>query len=624
MAHGYAGKILRVNLTTEKLTIEEYEDQFYRQYYGGEGFVGYFLLKEVPKDADPLGPENKLIFAAGPLTGVPAAGCGRHSVGAKSPLTGGFGEAESGGHWGAELKMAGFDAVIVEGKADKPVFLFIEDGKATLKDARHLWGMKGLECHEAIRSELGDSLIKVAYIGPAGENLVKFAAIANDLDAFAGRTGMGAVMGSKNLKAVAVRGHQRVSLANGDEVKDIARWIREKIKVTLKGLQDIGTSRTVAMLNTAGGLPVRNFQLGVIDGVEEISGEVMHDTIFVKRRGCFACPVQCKREVKVDEPYTVDPRYGGPEYETIAAIGSNCGITDLKAIAKGNELANAYVVDSISCGVAISFAMECFENGLLTKEDTGGIDLRFGNADAMLKMIEQICRREGLGNLLAEGVARASEKIGKGAEKYAFHVKRQELPLHEPRLKHGMGVGFAISPTGADHCHNIHDTTFSVANDYVTLMRSLNAFQPMPWSDLSSQKMSLLAYFTNWQHFLNSSVCCFFVMSMGLVGFERIAALLRAATGWNTSVFEILKVGERSATMARMFNIRAGFTCEDDSLPERFFTGMASGPLKDIPVDPLMFEKAKGYYYDIMGWPNGVPTTGKLGELGIDWILSLS
>ncbi len=318
MAHGYTGRILRVDLSTGSLTTEEPPENLYRRYFGGEGFVGYFLLKELQPGIEPLGPGNKLIFAAGPLTGVPVGGCGRHSVGAKSPLTGAFGEAEAGGYWGAELKMAGFDAVIVEGRAKDPVYLFIQDGRAELRDARPLWGMKTLECQEAIRQELGDPGVKVAQIGPAGENLVRYACIVNDLDAFAGRTGLGAVMGSKNLKALACRGRKRISLADPQAVTDIGRWVRDNAPVTNKAMRDLGTASVVLGLNRKGGLPTHNFQMGAFDGADRISGEAMRDSILVGRRSCYACPVQCKREVKVDAPYPVDPRYGGPEYETSA------------------------------------------------------------------------------------------------------------------------------------------------------------------------------------------------------------------------------------------------------------------------------------------------------------------
>jgi len=622
MPHGYNGKILRVNLSSGKITTEEYPANFYRQYYGGEGFVGYFLLKEVAKGVEPLSPENKLIFAAGPLTGVPAGGCGRHSVGGKSPLTGAFGEAESGGYWGAELKMAGFDAIIVEGKAAKPVYLFIRDGEAQLKDARHLWGMKALECQNAIREELGDPLIKVAYIGPAGEKLVRFANVMNDLDAAAGRTGMGAVMGSKNLKAIACRGHQHVSLADPQAVKDIARWIAVNTPVTNKGMHDFGTARMVRILDGVGGLPTRNFQLGNFEGAEKISGQTMKDTILVKRRACFACSVQCKREVKVDEPYTVDPRYGGPEYETLAALGSDCGISDLKAVAKANELSNAYGLDTISCGAAIAFAMECFENGLLTRKDTGGIDLRFGNTSAMLQLVEQIALRKGFGDLLAEGVARVAKKIGPGAEEFAFHIKGQELPMHEPRLKQGMGVGYSISPTGADHCHNIHDTVYTDMTPSLKMLEGIGILEPMPADDLSPAKVRLVKYYSEFIHLLNCAVCCYFVMSLSLVGFDRLTQLLRAATGWDATFFEMLKVGERAVNLARVFNTREGFTAKDDTMPQRFFAPHPSGPLK-VALDPKAFKQAIETYYDMMGWPNGVPSPGKLAELGIEWAIPL-
>lgn len=624
MSHGYTGKILRVDLTLEKWSIEEPSENFYRQHFGGEGFVAYFLLKELQPGIDPLGPENKLIFAAGPLTGVPVGGCGRHSVGGKSPLTGAFGEADAGGYWGAELKMAGFDAVIVEGKAARPSYIFIQDGEVQIKDGRHLWGMKTLECQDAIREELGDSVIKVSQIGPAGENLVRYACVVNDLDAFAGRTGMGAVMGSKNLKAIACRGHQRLSLANPGAVAEIGRWVRDNTPVTNKVMRDLGTASNVAGLNRKGGLPTHNFQIAPFDGVDNISGQTMNDTIFIKRRSCFACPVQCKREVKVDEPYVVDPRYGGPEYETIAALGSNCGVDDLKAIAKASELTAAYGVDSISCGSAIAFAMECFEHGLLSHTDTGGMDLRFGNAAAVIQMVEQISLRQGLGNTLAEGVARASKKIGPASEEFALHVKGQEIPMHEPRWKQGMGIGYAISPTGADHCHNMHDSAYTRMNPLLEELKGLGILEPLPADDLSPAKIRMLIYHSTNIHFMNCAVCCYFVMVYGYVGFNRLVELVNSVTGWNTTTFELMKVGERAANLARCFNVREGFTSQDDTLPKRFFTPHPSGPLEGTALDPVAFQKAKDTYYQIADWPQGTPSPGKLAELGIDWAIPLT
>ncbi len=619
MPHGYTGKILRVDLSDGRVTVDEPTDYFYRHHFGGEGFVGYFLLKDLPVGVDPLGPENILVFAAGPLTGAPVGGCGRHSVGAKSPLTGGFGEAEAGGYWGAELKMAGFDAIIVKGRAEKPVYLSIRDGQAQIKDAGHLWGLKTLECQDAIRKELGDPGVRVAQIGPAGENLVRFACVVNDLDAFAGRTGMGAVMGSKNLKAVACRGHQRLSLADPGAVSAIARWVKENAPANNKMMRDQGTAGVVRYLNRKGGLPTNNFQLGSIEGADNITGEAMGNSILVGRRSCYACPVQCKREVKVDEPFTVDPRYGGPEYETIGALGSNCGIDDLKVVAKANEMVAAYGLDSISCGVAIAFAMECFERGLLTREDTGDVDLRFGNAPAVLEMVEQIAMRRGLGARLAEGVARAAKEIGNGAEEFALHVKGQEIPMHEPRWKQGMGIGYVMSPTGADHCHNIHDSSYAVPNPTLEDMQALGNFEPLPVDDLSPAKMRLVSANARWIHFLNCAVCCYFVMMGGRVGFERMSELVNSVTGWDTNVSELMKVGERADNLARAFNLREGLTPNDDNLPQRFFAPHASGPLEGVALDPEAFRQAREAYYALAGWPGGRPSSAKLSEMGIDW-----
>ena len=621
---GYVGRVLRVDLSSGRIATEEPPDNFYRMYFGGEGLVAFYLLREVPPRVDALSPDNVLVFAAGPLTGVPVGGCGRHSVGGKSPLTGAFGEGEAGGYWGAELKFSGFDAIVVQGKAEKPVYLLIRDGQAEIKDARHLWGLKTLECQEAIRGELGDPDVKVAQIGPAGERLVRFACVVNDLDAFAGRTGLGAVMGSKNLKAIACRGHRRVPLADSQAVASIAHWVRDNTPANNQDIRDLGTASSVRSLSRRGGLPTRNFQAGFFEGAGRISGEAMRDTISTgNRRSCYACPVQCKREVRVEEPYQVDPRYGGPEYETIASLGSNCGIDDLKAIAKGGEMANAYGLDTISTGSAIAFAMECFERGLISSRDTGGLELRFGNSRAMMEMVERIALRQGLGDLLAEGVARAAKKLGPPARELALHIKGQEVPMHEPRYKQGLGLGYIMSPTGADHCHNMHDSNFTGKSAYLEDMKALGILDPLPLTDLSPAKVRLLIYYTFWQHFMNCAVTCYFVIVYGLVGFDRVAELVRAVTGWNTSVWELMKVGERALNMALAFNRREGFSPADDVLPRRFFTPHPSGPLQGVTIEERAFLEARETYYQMIGWPGGNPSPAKLEELGIDWVVPM-
>ncbi|MBI2848003.1 MAG: aldehyde ferredoxin oxidoreductase family protein, partial [Chloroflexi bacterium] len=422
MAYGYTGKMLRVDLSRGAISTETLDEEFCRKYIGGAGFITYYLLKEMEPGVDPLGPQNKLIFATGPVTGVAIPGNGRHCVGAKSPLTGGYAKSESGGHWGAALKHAGYDGIIFEGRAENPVYLWIHDGEASIRDARHLWGMNTKEVQETIRSELGDDLVRVAAIGPGGENLVRYACVINDLHEAAGRGGTGAVMGSKNLKAIAVRGHRRPDVASAEQVKGLTRWILDNPNLW-KSSHEFGTGVDMPGGVVSGNLPIRNFLAGDFPQAKDIDARAIRDTVRIGMESCYACPIRCKKVVKVDSPYTVDPAYGGPEYETLASLGSNCCITDLKAILKGNELCNAYSLDTISAGDAIAFAMECYENKLFTKEETGGLELNFGNAGAMLKLLDMIARRQGIGDLLAEGTKRAAEKIGRGAMEFSMQVK---------------------------------------------------------------------------------------------------------------------------------------------------------------------------------------------------------
>ena len=611
---GYNGKILRANLSDNSISEEAIDELFCRKYLGGAGFVSYFLWKELKPQVDPLGPDNKLIFAAGPVTGVPLPGSGRHCIGAKSPLTGSYSKSEVGGFWGAELKHAGYDAIIVEGKAEKPVYLWIQDGEAILRDASHLWGKNTKETQEIIRDEVGDSLIRVTSIGPAGENLVRFACIMNNLKDAAGRGGTGAVMGSKNLKAIAVRGHKRPKVADPERLKGIRQWVLDNPQ-RWASLHDLGTGAMMETHIATGNLPIRNFLDGEFPAATDISAQAIRDTIRIKMEACYACPVRCKKVVKFDEPYSVDPAYGGPEYETLAAIGSNCGIGDLKAVTKGNELCNAYSLDTISAGAVIAFAMECFENGLLTAKDTGGIELKFGNAEAMLKSIELIARREGIGDLLAEGTARAAQKIGKGAEKFAMHSKGLELGMHEPRVKAALGLGYAVNPHGADHCDNMHDTGYSQPGSSFDSARLLGMLEPLPADDLGVRKVAAFRDI----HLFNIVIDNLVVCSMLPYDANQVANILTAVTGWDTSPVEMLRAAERTLTTARLFNIREGLSAADDKLPDRFFQPKRNGVLSTKFYDREQLEKAKSYYYTLMGWDakTGIPTPEKIEELDI-------
>ena len=617
MAAGYFGKILRVDLSRGAVSADEHDEDFYRRYLGGSGLIGYYLLKEVGAGVDAFSPENRLIFAGGPVTGVPIAGAGRNSVGARSPLNGGFGQAEGGGFWGAEMRHTGWDGIVIEGKAPSPVYLWIEDDRVEIRDAGHLWGKTTLEVQKAIQKELGSATIRVAQIGPAGENRVRYACVVNDINHAAGRSGMGACMGSKNLRAIAVRGHQKVELADEKTVNSLARWLREDLKTNRMALNfsQNGTAGGVSAFNAMGNLPTRNFRFGHFEGADKINAQALNEQILVKRGGCFACPIRCKPHVGVNGRYRVDPAYGGPEYETLGSLGSSCAVDDLEAIAMGNQLCSAYAMDTISTGVTIAFAMDCFEQGILTEKDTGGLKLEFGNAEAMLQAIEMIAHRQGIGELLADGSARAAAVIGRGAEALANQVKGQEVPMHEPRCKAGLGLGYAISPTGADHCHNIHDT------GYVARIgsgpKAMGILETLPSQDLSPAKVRMQFYGSLWQHVLNCLVFCQFVPFAS----DKMTDLVNGVTGWNTNLWELMKVGERCIAMSRSFNVRQGTVKAQDTLPRRFLTPFESGPLEGVAVKEDELAKAVETYYGMAGWDSeGRPTAAKLEELGIGWV----
>ena len=610
----FTGKILRVNLDKETTSTETMEETFYRRHFGGRGLISYILLNELEPKIDPLGPKNKLVFACGPVTGAPVSGSGRNSVGAKSPLTGAYGEAEAGGFWAAELKQAGFDAIIVEGKASSPVYLWIDDQKVELRDASRLWGLEIRKSQERIQTELDNKKVKLAQIGPGGERLVRYACVINDMNHAAGRCGMGAVMGSKNLKAVAVKGSTKVPVSKPKRLGNLAKWMAQNVKNLAYNLHTYGTGDDMDAMEATGNLPVRNFRDGDFPEVDQIDARTAKEQVVVGMGTCFACAIACKKEVKVEGSWSVDPEYGGPEYETLASLGSNCGVSDIKAVCKANELCQRYSIDTISTGVTISFAMECFEQGILTTDDTGGMDLSFGNAESMVKIVELIGEKHGLGALLAEGTKRAAEKIGKGAEEFAVNVKGQEVPMHDPRLKRGEALGYAVSPTGADHVHNIHDTFL-----YPQLPKryhSLGILEPVPVEDFGPKKVRLYKYVGDWRTLNNFLVMCLFPPW----SVNQKTEIVRSVTGWNTTAFELMKVVERGNTLARIFNLREGFTEKDDWLPPRFFKPKTSGALNKTSVNPQDLQKAKLLYYDMMGWTEqGVPKQSKLDELDISW-----
>lgn len=637
MAHGYNGKILRVDLTSGKISIEEPEENIYRRYLGGTGIGVYYLLKELKPGVDPLGAENKLIFASGLITGAPIGGTARNAIVTKSPMSNGINTSEAGGYWGAELKRAGFDAVIIEGRAAKPVYLWIEDGRAEIKDASHLWGKSVGETQDMMRQELDDSAVRTALIGPGGEKLVRFACVVNDLGHFSGRGGTGAVMGSKNLKGIAVRGHNSPTAADPEGVKELTKWVLSMAKSDpfLVGQTAVGTIDGPVGYSAAGGYCVRNFQAGVFPGVEEkLSPEAYFEELGRGRGSCYACPIHCKHEVKIKDTHGIEfDRYHGHgmEYESLTSFGPLCDIGDIQAIACANELCTAYGVDTISCGATIACAMECFEKGLITLDDTGGLKLEFGNVEAMVKVVGMICERQGFGDILAEGSLRATKKFGKGAEQYAMQTRGVELAMQNPYFKPILGLGYAVCPTGGDHVRNhtmIHVVDAEVAgkgshtearDELLEQYKSLGRVAPQYRRELTNTEnirtlISLSIFYT-----VFDSVGICWLASPGV--YSKIAEMVSKLTGWDANLYVLMKAGERTLQMMRAFNVREGFTRDDDRIPERFHQPLASGPLKGAKLDKEEFEKAKDIYYSMIGWDaHGNPTRGKLMELDIEWV----
>jgi len=621
-------KILRVNLSTGSIEVESLSEEFYRLYPGGKALAGYFLLTEMPPNTDPFDPENLLILANGVLTGAPVSTTTRYVVAGRSPLTYAVGSSEAGGFWGPELKQAGFEAIIITGRAERPVYLWIKDQSVELRSAQGLWGLSTAEVQAAIREELEDPMIRVLQTGIAGENLVRFAGLTNDLRHFNGRNGMGAVFGSKNLKAVAVRGSRRYQeiAHDPDGLRALGRKLARQVRENPQSwdLQVRGTPGIVEPLNTGGILPTRNFRQGAFEHVDDIKWETYESDLLIGRRTCFACAVRCKREVHIDgEP----SEYGGPEYETVAAFSSNCGVSDLHAIAKANVLCNAYMLASISTGVTIAFAMECFENGLIDQQDTDGLELRFGNAEAMLAMVEKIAKREGLGDILAEGSKRAAEKIGQDAIKYAQQVKGQEIPMHEPRGKYNIGMGYAVSEIGADHLIVTHDTMLTNP-DALPFKNAapLGIKQAEPARSLSEEKMRQYLILENWNSFENTVGYCFFGPApRGFIHPDDVLASINLATGWDMDMSDLLAIGERAVNLHRLFNVREGFSSDDDDLPGRFFEPLENGLLEGKSIDRETFLKARAQLYAFKGWDpeTGIPTRRQLESLSLGWAADL-
>ena len=637
MTKGYAGKILRVDLTKSQITTEEPPDSFYRRYMGGSALNMYYLLKEMVPRVDAFSPDNILAFSVSALTGVQVAGLSRLTVTAKSPLTDAIGDSQSGGYFPAKLKFAGFDAVIVKGKAASPVYLWIDNGQVELRDATHLWGRTTGDVETAIFDEVADERdVEVLQIGPAGEKGVRYASIMSMCSRANGRTGMGAVMGSKNLKAIAVRGSEKPSIANADALKEVVRAGAQGFKNKgIQGFGKYGTTSLVAMQSGVGGLPTRNWQSGVFDAAEQIDGRRLYKEFLQGaeegkqesrgRDSCFGCMIRCKRVTGFDTgTYSVDPKFGGPEYETLAALGSYCGIDDLPAVCKANELCNKYGIDTISCGATISWAMETFESGRLTTEHTDGMELRFGDTEAMLRLVEMIGEREGFGNVLAEGSARVAEKFGVG-EEFLTASKKMEAPAHMPHMKKAYVLMYAVNPFGADHMSSEGGLQYTekVHEYFQEQLGASGLPAPSPVNVLQPEKIEFVRLTQKMYSFMDSANMCMLVwgINWSLYGPQNMVDLIRAVTGWDVSLAEILEIGERRLVMMKLFNAREGIGAEEDNLPAKFFhSPLVGGPTDGVTVDEEELKSALTEYYRQCGWDEltGDPSADTLTRLGLD------
>ena len=630
MSNGYQGRVLHVDLTHGTLTVEEPSEKFYRTYMGGSAMGMHYILRDMPRGVDPLSPENVLTLFTGVTTGASISGQSRINANAKSPISGGIGDSQGGGFFPAELKFAGYDGIVIKGKSPKPVYLWIKDGVAELRDASALVGKTTGEAESALKTELGDNKVEVLQHGPAAERGVLFSSLVSMSNRNNGRTGMGLVMASKNLRAVAVRGKMKPAIADQKALVALNRTGPKGVEANpdMDGLAKYGTASVVLAQNASGTLPTRNYTEGQFESCDPISGETMAETILISRDTCYACVVRCKRVVEIKEgAYRTDPKFGGPEYETIGTFGSYCGVSDLAAISHANQICNEYGVDTIACGATLAFAMECYEKGIINLGQTGGLELKFGDAAVMLRALELTVKAEGpLGRVLSQGSERAAKIWGKGADECLITVKGAEVPAHMPQAKRSLGLIYAVNPFGADHQSSEHDWMIEdgMASDlYMERLALLGMPKMLPALSLGEEKVKF-AYLTEvFYSMLDSVELCQFVFGPAwtLYGPTETVEMIRAVTGWDVTVDELMTVGERRLNLMRTFNAREGLDRAQDKLPKKFFKALkGEGPTAGVALDEKEINKAIDEYYRLAHWTEkGVPTPAQLKKLDIGW-----
>jgi len=619
--------VYHVDLTRGTIETRTLPEDVYRKYPGGSALAAYLVLQAIPVGADPLGPDNVLAMAVSPLTGLAISGQSRMTACARSPLTGAIGDSQCGGFFPAEMRAAGADALVFTGRSPEPVYLWLQDGRAELRPAKHLWGKVTADVDRLLREEVGDLRAEVAQIGPAGENLVRFAAIMNMVNRANGRTGLGAVMGSKRLKAVVVRGSRSPKPAMAEEFRGLVKRLKamQEMNPGIGWFGEYGTAGVLAIQDKMGGQPTRNYSEGTFEQCKDIDGSTMVKTILKERDTCYACVVKCKRVVEVVDPeIPVDPIYGGPEYETLTFFGSMCGVGDLKLLARASADANMYGMDTISAGATIAWAMEARAKGLL---DDRGLGLEWGDGRAVLRAIEAIALRRGVGDLLAEGSLRAATTLGPAAVDLTVTVKGQELPAHMPQHKRSLGLIYAVNAFGADHQSSEHDSMLKSKPGSLHQRRlaELGEFGNLDLRDLSDEKVRF-AYTTQcFYSALDSLGLCQFVWgpSWQLYGPAETVELVRYGTGWDASMAELLRMGERRIHLLRAFNARERIGKSADVLPKKLFEPLGGkGPTAGVALTAGEFEHARDTYYRLAGCDpdTGYPTRARLADLGLEWV----
>jgi aldehyde:ferredoxin oxidoreductase len=608
--NGYTGKLLRINLSSKLVSEENLNPAYLRDYIGGSGLGIRLMYDEVPPETDPLGPEAKIFITTGPVTSTSLGTAGRFQVIFKSPLTGILCDSSSGGHWGSEFKQTGFDVLAIEGRSAEPVYIFIKNGKAEIRPAAHLTGKDAYETQSLLQAEVSDEKARVLCIGPGGEAGVLYAAMINDAGRAPARGGPGAVMGSKNLKAIVVRGTQKVDLADPEGFKRYAVEINKRNGRgdETKMLRIYGTPEVMDNNWQVGDIPVKNWSVGSYEEIcVSLGGQKMRDTILVPHNACHMCPIGCSRWVKIEtQAYAMDGP--GPEYESIGALGSMTLVDDLEAVSYANHLCNIYGLDTISCGSSIAFAMECYEKGLITKEDTGGLELTWGNAQALIQLVEMVGKGEGFGKFVGLGTRLMANQLGNNSIDFAVQVKGLELPMHDARAFFSWASNYATSPRGGCHLHGM-SAIYENRQDPIPEW-GLTGYYPRHSNE---GKARITRFAQNWSHILSSMVLCYFATFSQQP--SDLASLINYATGWSLGPNDLLVIADRINALHRAYNYRCGIRRADDTLSKRSMTPLETGGTAGAVPD-LEFQLNE--YYQIRGWEDdGKPSRQVLLDLGL-------